>query len=344
MVRGAGEHGSLRELSYVEAINEAMREEMRRDPSVFLMGEDVRRGYGGGIFGASKGLHEEFGDERVIDTPLSEVAIGGCAAGAAWMGMRPIAEFQFADFVAIAFDQIVNCAAKFRWASEGKWGCPVVYRAPYGGRVGAGLNHSQSPEAWLGNVPGLTIVMPSTPYDAKGLLKTAIRADDPVVFLESKYLYRRVKGEVPDSDEYLVPLGKGDIKRAGDDLTIVAIGAMVYAAIEAADILAAEDGVSAEILDPRTVLPLDEELILASVEKTGKVVIVHEAPKRGGLGGEIAALIAEHGMGYLDSPVLRVGAPFTPVPANRNLDRDHFVPTPAKIVAAARTVLSGKIV
>jgi pyruvate/2-oxoglutarate/acetoin dehydrogenase E1 component len=317
-----------------------MREEMRRDESVFLMGEDVRTGYGGGVFGASKGLFEEFGGDRVIDTPLSEVAIGGCAAGAAYMGVRPIAEFQFADFVAIAFDQIVNSAAKFRWASEGKWGCPVVYRAPFGARVGAGMSHSQSPEAWLGNVPGLTVVMPSTPYDAKGLLKSAIRSNDPVVFLESKYLYRRLSGEVPN-EEYVIPLGQGDVKRDGDDLTIVATGAMVQEALAAADMLAQEDGVSAEVVDPRTLVPLDEETILASVRKTGKVVIVHEAPVRGGFGGEVAAVIAERALAFLDGPIVRIGAPFTPVPAHRDLDREHYVPTPARIVEGARRVLVG---
>lgn len=330
------------ELTFVEAITEAMREEMSRDAGVFLLGEDVRRGYGGGIFGASKGLVEEFGESRVIDTPLSEVAIGGCAAGAAYMGVRPIAEFQFADFIAIAFDQIVNCAAKFRWASEGKWGCPVVYRAAYGARVGAGMNHSQSPEAWVGNVPGLTVAMPSTPYDAKGMLKSAIRSDDPVVFLESKYLYRRLTGEVPDA-EYLVPLGCADVKREGSDVTVVATGAMVHEALAAADTLAAEDGVSVEIVDPRTLVPLDEETVLASVRKTGKVVIVHEAPVRGGFGGEVAAVIAERALGYLDGPVVRVGAPFTPVPSNRNLDLAHFVPNADKVVAAVRNVLAAEV-
>jgi pyruvate dehydrogenase E1 component beta subunit len=202
------------------------------------------------------------------------------------------------------------------------------------------MSHSQSPEAWLGNVPGLTVVMPSTPADAKGLLKASIRSNDPVVFLESKYLYRRVSGEVPEGD-HVVPLGVGDVKREGGDVTIVATGAMVHEALEAAGRLDAE-GVSAEIVDPRTLLPLDEELILASVRKTGRVVIVQEAPVRGGLGGEIAAVIAEHALGYLDGPILRVGAPFTPVPANRDLERDHYVPNPDKIVAAVRRVLSGQ--
>lgn len=328
----------MAEMTFVEAINAALREEMQRDATVFVIGEDVRQGYGGGIFGATMGLWEQFGDDRVIDTPLSEVAIGGCAAGAAWMGVRPVAEFGFADFVAIAFDQIVNGAAKFRWASEGKAGCPVVYRAPYGARVGAGMSHSQSPEAWLGNVPGLTIVMPSTPADAKGLLKSSIRLDDPVVFLESKYMYRRIRGEVPEG-EHLVALGSADVKLPGTDATVVAIGAMVHEALAAAALLEA-DGVSVEVVDPRTVLPLDEETILQSVRKTGHVVIVHEAPVRGGLGAEVAAIVAEKALGFLDGPVVRVGAPFTPVPANRNLERDHFVPTPQKIVHGVRQTLS----
>ena len=328
-------------LTYVEAINAALREEMTRDETVFVMGEDVRQGYGGGIFGATKGLWEEFGDRRVIDTPLSEVAIGGCAAGAAWMGARPVAEFQFGDFVAIAFDQIANGAAKFRWASEGRWGCPVVYRAPYGARVGAGMSHSQSPEAWLGNVPGLTIVMPSTPADAKGLLKSSVRSNDPVVFLESKYLYRRVSGEVPDGD-HLVALGSADVKRQGSDVTVVATGAMVHEALAAAELLARER-ISVEVVDPRTLVPLDEETILDSVRRTGHLVIVHEAPVRGGFGGEVAAVVAEKALGHLDGPVIRVGAPFTPVPANRDLEREHFVPTPERIAAGARRTLSGEL-
>lgn len=331
----------MTELTFVEAINQALREEMLRDPSVFLIGQDIRNGYGGGIFGATKNLHAEFGDERVIDSPVSEVAIGGCSAGAAYMGVRPVAEFQFGDFVAIAFDQIVNSAAKFRWASEGKWGCPVVYRAPYGARVGAGLNHSQSPEAWLGNIPGLTLVMPSTPYDAKGLLKSSIRSNDPVVFFESKYLYRRVKGEVP-ADDYLVPLGRADIKRAGTDVTIVATGAMVHEALDAAGSLEARDGISAEVIDPRTLLPLDTETILESVRKTGRVVIVHEAPVRGGFGGEVAAVIAESAFGFLKAPIVRVGAPFTPVPANRGLEKDHFVPNAEKIAVAVNKVIAAE--
>lgn len=325
------------EMTFVQAINLALGEELAHDDRVFLMGEDIRRGYGGGIFGATQGLWEEFGDERVIDTPISEVAIGGCAAGAAWMGTRPVAEFQFADFLAIAFDQIVNSAAKFRWASEGRWGCPVVYRAPFGSRVGAGLNHSQCPDSWFANVPGLILVMPATPRDARGLLKSAIRCEDPVLFFESKYLYRRSRGEVPDEGE-LVPLGEAAVRRDGDDVTVVACGAIVDEALEAAEVVAERDGISAEVLDLRTLLPLDEQSILASVRRTGRLVVAHEGPVRGGVGGEIAALVAESGWDGLEAPIRRVGAPFTPVPANRDLDAQHYVPTAERIADTVRDV------
>ncbi len=328
----------MRELSYVEAVNEAIKEEMRRDPTVFIMGEDIRYGHGGGIFGATKDLYEEFGDERVLDTPLSELAISGAAAGAAYMGMRPIAEFEFADFFTIAMDIIANGTSKYRWSSDGKYGCPVVYRGAFGAGVGAALHHSQSPEAWLMNFPGLTIIMPSTPYDAKGLLKAAIRYDDPVVFLEHKFLYRRLRGEVPE-EEYLIPIGKADIKRAGNDLTIVATGAMVHQALEAADFLEKEDGLSVEVVDPRTLLPLDKDTILQSVKKTSRVVIVHEAPVTGGFGAEVAAVIAREALDYLDAPIERVGAPFCPVPANRNLERTHYLPDAQKIVQAVRGII-----
>jgi pyruvate dehydrogenase E1 component beta subunit len=328
----------MKEISFVDAINEAMREEMRRDPTVFILGEDIRIGHGGGIFGATKDMHEEFGDDRVIDTPLSEVAICGSAAGAAYLGMRPIAELMFADFLAIAQDVIVNGAAKFRWASNNNHGCPVVYRAAFGAGVGAALHHSQSPEAWLLNSPGLTVIMPSTPYDAKGLLKSAIRYDDPVVFFEHKLLYRRVTGEVPE-EEYLVPIGKADIKREGTDVTIIATAAMVHQALEAAETLEEQEGISAEVVDPRTLLPLDHETIIASVQKTGKAVIVHEAPIHGGFGAEVAAVIAENAVDYLDGPVLRVGAPWCSVPANRNMEANLYLPTAEKIIQAVKEAL-----
>lgn len=327
----------MRELTYVEAINEALREEMRRDPAVFILGEDVRVGHGGGIFGATQGILAEFGEDRILDTPLSELAISGAAAGAAYLGMRPVVDLGFADFLAITMDIVANGAARFRWASNGRHGCPVVYRAACGAGVGATATHSQSPEAWLLNVPGLTIILPSTPYDAKGLLKAAIRCDDPVIFLEHKYLYRRLKGEVPE-DDYVLPIGKADVKRAGQDVTLVATGAVVQPALAAAEALE-RDGVSVEVIDPRTLLPLDHATLLASVRKTKRVVIAHEAPVVGGFGAEVAAVIAQHALDDLDAPVLRVGAPFCPVPANRNLERDHYLLNADKIARAVRQLL-----
>lgn len=328
----------MRELLFVEAINEALKEEMRRDDRVFLMGEDIRFGHGGGIFGASKDLFEEFGEERVIDTPLSELAISGAAAGAAYMGMRPIADMGFADFMAITMDLVANAAAKFRWASDGKYGCPVVYRAAFGAGVGAAMHHSQSPEAWMMNFPGLTLVMPATPYDAKGLLKSAVRYDDPVIFFENKFLYRRLKGEVPE-EEYLIPLGVADVKREGTDMTIVATGAMVQQALEAADRLDEEDGLSIEVVDPRTLQPLDKATIIQSVQKTSRLLVVHEAPLTGGFGAEVAAVVAQEALDYLDAPIVRVAAPFCPVPANRNLERNLYLPDAAKIAAAVREIM-----
>ena len=327
----------MAEYTFIEAINQALHEEMARDERVFLLGEDVRIGYGkGGPFGASNGLFARFGPERVIDTPISESAIAGTAVGAALWGMRPVAEIMFSDFLALAMDHIVNSAAKMRYAYAGGAKVPVVFRMACGGGVGAALHHSQSPEAWITNVPGLKIVMPSTPADAKGLLKSAIRDDNPVVFFEHKYLYSRLKGPVPEG-ETLVPLGKADIKREGEDITIIATGAMVQQALAAAEVLAGE-GVKAEVLDPRTLLPLDKETILASVNKTGRVIIVHEAPKTGGIGGEIGAMIAEEALYSLDAPIKRLGAPFTPVPASPILEK-FYLPNAEKIVAAAREIL-----
>jgi len=327
----------MREITFLEAINEALHEEMARDERVFIMGEDIRIGYGkGGAFGATQGLVATFGPERVIDTPISESAIAGTAVGAALWGMRPIAEIMFSDFLALAMDHIANSAAKMRYAYAGEAIVPIVFRMACGAGVGAALHHSQSPEAWITNVPGLKVVMPSTPHDAKGLLKSAIRDDNPVVFFEHKLLYSRLKGFIPE-EEYLVPLGKADIKRAGDDLTIIATGAMVHQALAAAEILA-QDGVKAEVLDPRTLVPLDKATIFQSIEKTGRVVIVHEAPKTGGIGGEIAAIIAEEAFYSLDAPIKRVGAPFTPVPAHPILEK-FYLPSAEKIVAAAKELL-----
>jgi acetoin:2,6-dichlorophenolindophenol oxidoreductase subunit beta len=327
----------MREITYVEAVNEALREEMQRDENVFVIGEDVSIGYGGGgIFGATRGLRDTFGGERVIDTPLSESALAGCGAGAALLGVRPVVEIMFGDFFAISMDQVANCAAKLRWCLDGATPVPVVYRTAYGAGVAAGLHHSQSFESWLAHVPGLKVVTPSTPYDTKGLLKAAIRDDDPVVFMEHKLLYKRLKGQVPD-EEYILPIGKGDVKRAGADLTIIAYGAMVHTALEAAAELE-KQGVDTEVIDPRTLQPLDEDLILESVRKTGRVVIVHEAPTFGGFGGELAGLIADQAIDYLDGPVKRVGGYFCPVPASPVMEQ-FYLPDVKRILEAVKDVM-----
>lgn len=328
----------MRELTFVEAINEALHEEMARDERVFVIGEDIRIGYGkGGAFGATNGLFSRFGPDRVIDTPISESAIAGLSVGAALWGMRPIAEIMFADFLALAMDHIANSAAKMRYAYAGEATVPIVFRMAFGAGVGAALHHSQSPEAWITNVPGLKIVMPSTPYNAKGLLKSAIRDDNPVVFFEHKYQYTRLRGEVPQ-EEYFIPLGQADIRRAGEDLTIIASGAMTNQAVAAADILAAE-GIKAEVVDLQTLVPLDKKTILQSVEKTGKVLIAHEAPTFGGFGGEIAAMIADEAFYSLDAPIKRVGAPFTPVPVSPILEK-FYIPNGEKIAKAAKELMS----
>ena len=328
----------MRELTFVEAINEALHEEMARDERVFVIGEDIRIGYGkGGAFGATNGLFSRFGPDRVIDTPISESAIAGLSVGAALWGMRPISEIMFADFLALAMDHIANSAAKMRYAYAGEATVPIVFRMAFGAGVGAALHHSQSPEAWITNVPGLKIVMPSTPYNAKGLLKSAIRDDNPVVFFEHKYQYSRLRGEVPQ-EEYFIPLGQADIRRAGEDLTIIASGAMTNQAVAAADILAAE-GIKAEVVDLQTLVPLDKKTILQSVEKTGKVLIVHEAPTFGGFGGEIAAMIADEAFYSLDAPIKRVGAPFTPVPVSPILEK-FYIPNGEKIAKAAKELMS----
>ncbi|MCP4403435.1 MAG: alpha-ketoacid dehydrogenase subunit beta [bacterium] len=327
----------MKELFYVEAVNAAITEEMERDDKVFIIGEDIAVGYGGGgVFGATRGLFDTFGAERVIDAPISESAIAGSAVGAALVGYRPIVELMFGDFLTIASEQIVNCAAKMRWSLGGEVDVPIVYRAAFGAGVGAGLHHSQCFEAWFAGVPGLKVVLPSTPADAKGLLKAAIRDNDPVLIMEHKLLYRRLKGPIPDED-YLVPLGKGDIKLAGKDVTIVAMAAMVHRALEAAQILAKE-GVSVEVVDPRSILPLDEDIILSSVEKTGKVVIVSESPVFGGFGGEIAALLADKGLDFLEAPVKRVGAPFCPVPSSPEMEQ-FYLPDAENIIQAVREIL-----
>ena len=317
----------MRELTGAEAVREALREELARDERVYLVGEDI--GIYGGSFGVDEGLIEEFGPERVREAPISEAAIVGTSVGAALLGMRPVVEIMFSDFVALAMDQLVNQAAKLRYMSGGQLKVPMVVRTPCGAGTGAAAQHSQSLEAWYAHVPGLLVAMPSTPYDAKGLLKAAIRDDNPVVFLEHKLLYK-VKGEVPEG-EYTIPFGEADIKRAGTDVTIVATSMMVHNALEAASDLEAR-GISAEVLDPRTLVPLDERAILESVGRTGRLVIVHEAPERGGFGGEIAAVVAgSDAFHRLEAPIKRVCGSNTPIPFNKMLEK-HAMPTREGIV------------
>jgi 2-oxoisovalerate dehydrogenase E1 component beta subunit len=294
----------------LEAVTDGLRTEMRNDDRVLVFGEDV--GKRGGVFLATAGLQDEFGPERCFDTPLSECGIVGTAIGMAVYGMRPVAEIQFLDFIYPAFDQIVSEAAKFRYRSGGEYTCPMVIRSPYGGGIRGGHYHSQSSEAYFCHTPGLKVVIPSTPADTKGLLIAAIRDEDPVMFLEPKRIYRSVKGEVPDGEHY-VPLGKGRIVRAGTDVTVVAYGAMVAVCEKAAE-EAHKRGRSVEIVDPRTLVPLDEALILESVKKTGRCVVVYEAPKTCGYGSEIAALVAEKVCEYLEGPVVRVAGFDTPFP------------------------------
>ena len=295
-------------LTVIEAVRDAMREEMLRDSNVLIMGEDI--GSRGGVFLATDGLHHEFGDERIIDAPLAESSIVGIALGAAMSGMRPIAEIEFADFIWPTINQVVGEAARVRYGTNGKLHAPMVLRAPQGGGVRGGLYHSQSVESIFAHTPGLKVVTPATPFDAKGLLKSAIRDDDPVIFLEHKRTYRLVRGEVPDQ-EFTIPIGKGDIKRQGSDITVITYGLMVHHCIEAATDLE-DDGISVEIIDLRSLRPLDFELILASVRKTGKVLIVHEDSKILGVGAEIAALVSEKAFEYLDGPIMRLAGPEVP--------------------------------
>jgi 2-oxoisovalerate dehydrogenase E1 component beta subunit len=321
-------------MTYIEAISRGMWEEMERDPSVFLMGEDI--GVYGGAFKATRGFLQHFGEERVIDTPLSEAAIIGSAVGAALVGMRPIVEMQFADFVTCGFNQLVTNAAKTHY----RWNLPVpmVVRLPSGGYIHGGPFHSASPEAWFFHVPGLKIVAPSTPRDARGLMKAAVRDNNPVLFLEFKYLYRRLKGEVQDDDR-VVEIGKGAVRREGSDATLITYGSTVSLSLEAAETVAREDGMNVLVLDLRSLMPLDTELILESVRSTGKVVIVHEDNVTGGIGAEIAALIGEQAFQSLDAPVRRVGALDTPVPFAPALE-EFVLPDTGKIVAALRELNS----
>ncbi|HZT95746.1 MAG TPA: alpha-ketoacid dehydrogenase subunit beta [Chloroflexota bacterium] len=319
----------MAEITYLEGVRQGMREEMQRDPAVYLLGEDI--GVYGGAFKVTAGFQEEFGEDRVIDTPLSESAIVGAAIGSALMGQRPVAEMQFADFIACAFDQIVNMAAKLYYRNG--MPVPIVIRGPSGAGTHGGPFHSQSPEAWFAHTPGLKVVVPSTAYDAKGLIKASIRDNDPVIYFEHKFLYRRIKSEVPDED-YIVPLGKADVKRQGQDMSIITYGAMVHQSLTAAEELGKED-LDVEVLDLRTILPLDRNAILDSVKKTGKVLVVTEDTLSYGVGAEVAALISENAFEYLDGPVTRVAAPDTPVPYAPSLE-EAFLPNATKIAAAAR--------
>ena len=319
------------EMTYLQAISAALWEEMEADDRVLLLGEDI--GAFGGAFKVTKGFVERFGERRVVDTPMSEVGFVGAAIGAAMMGLRPVVEIQFADFIATPFDMIVNQAATcyYRWQAP----VPLVIRAPSGGGMRAGPFHSQNPEAWFVHRPGLKVVAPATPYDAKGLLKAAIRDNNPVIYFENKYLYRKLKADVP-AEDYTVPIGVAKVQRAGRDVSVITYGAMVDEALQAAETVAAE-GIDVEVLDLRTLAPLDRDAILESAARTGKVIIAHEANLTGGVGGEVAAIIAERAFELLDAPLVRLAAPDTPVPFSPPLE-DFFRPNAAKIADAIRTL------
>jgi len=320
-------------LTYLEAIRQGMWEEMERDERVFLLGEDI--GAYGGAFKVTAGFLDRFGVSRVIDTPIAEAAIVGAAMGAALNGMRPVAEMQFIDFISCAFEQLTNMVASTRW----RWGAavPMVVRGPCGGGVHGGPFHSQNMEAYFFHTPGLKIVEPSTAYDAKGLIKAAIRDDDPVLYFEHKYLYRRIKEDLPEGD-YTVPIGKAALRREGKDVSVITYGSMVHVALESAADLQ-QQGVQVEVIDLRTLLPLDEEAVLASAAKTGKVVVLHEDRRRGGIGGEIAAIIAEKAFEYLDGPIMRVASLDTPVPYSPPLE-EAFMPNAGKLTRAIKQLVA----
>ena len=320
-------------ITYLEAIRQALFDEMARDERVFVMGEDV--GPYGGAFKVTEGLSEQYGEKRVIDSPISEQAIVGAAIGASYMGMRPVCEIQFIDFIACCFDMLTNFAATSRYRNGA--GVPIVVRGPCGGGVGGGPFHSLNPEAFFLNTPGLKMVEPSTAHDAKGLLKAAIRDDDPVLYFEHKFLYRRIKDDVPEED-YIVPLGKAAVRRPGTDLSIITFGAMVYTALDAAKALE-EQGVQAEVIDLRSLAPLDKDALLESVAKTSRVLLLHEATLTGGIGGELAAIISEHAFEYLDAPVMRVASADAPVPYAPPLE-SAFLPSVSKVVDAAKMLVS----
>ncbi len=324
----------MRKITYREAIREALREEMRKDPSVFLLGEDIGR-FWGGAFKVTEGLAEEFGDDRVRDTPISESAIVGVGVGAAITGMRPVAEIMFGDLTALAMDQIANQAAKIRYMFGGQAKCPLVVRTPFGAGVNIASHHSQSLEAWFMHIPGLFVVIPSTPQDAKGLLKTAIRGNNPVFFCEHKLLYP-VEGEVPEHD-YTIPFGEAVTRREGSDATIVATSYMVHKALAAAAMLEKE-GLSVEVVDPRTLTPLDKQALVRSVKKTGRLIIVTEDCKTAGVSAEIAAVVAEEALDYLDAPIRRLAEPDTPIPFSPPLEQ-YVIPDEKSIVKAVKEVV-----
>ncbi len=322
--------------TYIEAITQALDEEMARDESVFLIGEDI--GVYGGVFKATKGLLDKYGQMRVIDSPISEVFIAGGSVGAALVGMRPVPEIQFADFITPAMDQIIQQASKIRYRTGGEWSSPITVRVCCGGDIGGGLYHSQINEAWFVNTPGLVVILPSTAYDAKGLLKSAIRSDDPVIFFEHKRLYRSIKEELPE-EEYTVPIGKAAIRKEGKDITLISYGYMMHHCLKAAETLS-EEGIDAEAIDLRTLLPYDKETILESVKKTSRAVIVQESPKTGGVAGEISAFITENIFEYLDAPITRVcGLDVPPVPFAPPMEH-YFLPNPDKIADAVREVIA----
>jgi pyruvate/2-oxoglutarate/acetoin dehydrogenase E1 component len=322
-----------RELTYAQAINEAIREEMRRDENVILIGEDVGRP--GGVYKVTEGLFKEFGPERVLDSPITEAGIAGLGVGAAMTGMRPMVEIMFGDFLTLAMDQIVNQAAKVHYMSGGKLQVPLVIRTTMGAGRRAAAQHSQSLYAWFGHIPGLKVVVPSTPYDAKGLLKTALRDNNPVIYFEDKMMYR-LSGPVPEQ-EYTIPFGVADIKRAGEDITLIAISSMVLVALEAAEQLA-QQGIRAEVIDPRTLTPLDEESLIKSVVKTSRCIVVDEGYQRFGASAEIAAVITRGAFYYLDAPVERIGAMDVPIPFSPVLE-DQTIPNVEMVVRAARNLV-----
>lgn len=323
----------MAEITLIEGLRQAMDEELARDDRVFITGEDV--GPRGGVFRATMGLFDKYGPERIIDSPLAELSIVGIGVGAALYGMRPICEIQFADFIHPAFNQIVNEAAKMCYRSNGEWTVPMVIRAPYGGGIGGGLYHSQSVEAFFTHVPGLKVVIPSTPYDAKGLLKSAIRDPNPVLFFEPKKGYRLIKGEVPEDGEILVPLGQAKVTRTGTALSVFAYGMMHFYALQAAEAVA-QEGIDVEVVDLRTLLPIDKDTILSSVHKTSKALIVYEDNLTGGYGAEIAAILADEAFTDLDAPVRRLGGPDVPAMPYSHPLQDWFMPDPEKIAEAMR--------